>query len=454
MATEKSQLTPLRLLAARRTGPPTSDPKVARKLIASGLLTGSATYLLSNLLSAAIPFGLLPILTRYMTPAQYGQVGIYQALLAALVAFIGLTGHGAAAVKYYDSATSPGELKCYIGNCLLVLTATMLLTLIVAVGFARQLSAWLGLDLRWLLLAVAAAGASFVVSMRMTQWQIRKLARRYGLFQVSQSLTNVSLSLLLVVPLLMGAPGRMLGMSLAPACFALVALVLLYRDRLLAYAWRPQYVREIVAYGVPLIPHSVGYFFLSSVDRLVINARLGSSEVGIYLAAAQVASGLALVFDAINSAYVPWLFERLKRDEIAEKRQIVRWTYRYFLLLAVVAALAFQIGPLVLVVVAGAKYAAGAAIIGWLILGWVFHGMYLMVTNYVFFAKRTGLLSLSTITAGLCNVGLLLWLVPREGLRGAAFAFAISSAVKWGLTWMVAQQSYPMPWLSFRSATR
>jgi O-antigen/teichoic acid export membrane protein len=213
-------------------------------------------------------------------------------------------------------------------------------------------------------------------------------------------------------------------------------------------------LREIVAYGVPLIPHSIGYFFLSSVDRFVINVKLGPAEVGIYMAAAQLAAGLSLVFDAINSAYVPWLFERLKRNEAQEKRQIVRSTYLYFLALAGVVALAFTLAPSILVLVAGQKYAAGAKVISWLILGWVLHGMYLMVTNYVFFSKRTGLLSLSTITAGLLNVGLLLVLVPYFGLRGAAIAFAISSALKLVLTWCAAQRSHPMPWFDFQTATR
>jgi O-antigen/teichoic acid export membrane protein len=186
----------------------------------------------------------------------------------------------------------------------------------------------------------------------------------------------------------------------------------------------------------------------------VINAKLGAADVGIYMTAAQLAAGLGLIFDAINSAYVPWLFERLKRNETQEKRQIVRWTYFYFLVLAGVVILAFTLAPRVLVLVTGDKYAAGAKVISWLILGWVLHGMYLMVTNYVFFSKRTGLLSLSTITAGLLNVGLLLVLVPYQGLRGAAIAFAISSAVKLILTWSAAQRSHPMPWFDLHTMTR
>jgi O-antigen/teichoic acid export membrane protein len=72
-----------------------------------------------------------------------------------------------------------------------------------------------------------------------------------------------------------------------------------------------------------------------------------------------------------------------------------------------------------------------------------------MVTNYVLYSKRTGLLSLATITAGLINVLLLMMLVPLFGLKGAAMSFSISMAVRFLLTWWVAQHCHPMPWFNF-----
>jgi O-antigen/teichoic acid export membrane protein len=198
------------------------------------------------------------------------------------------------------------------------------------------------------------------------------------------------------------------------------------------------------------MPHAAGLFLLSSVDRFVINAELGLEQVGIYMVAVQLVAAMGLVFDAINNAYVPWLFERLQRNQTDEKRQIVRWTYGYCLALLCVVMFAFTIGPPLLVFIAGEKYRAAGQVVGWLALGQAFHGMYLMVTNYIFFSKRTGLLSVATITSGLINVGLLLLLISFMGIKGAAIAFAISMACKFLLTWYVAQLRHPMPWFDFR----
>ncbi len=421
-----------------------------KKALSSSLLSGSAVYLFSNILAAAIPFALLPILTRYLTPAEYGQVAIFQTLLAGLGAFVGLNAQGAAGVKYYDAHLSRQELKYYIGNCLLVLSVTIALVLVCAVAFRDVLAGWLAISTEWIILSIFVSAAMFVVTMRMGQWQVRKQAKNYGTFQVAQSLLNMLFSLLLVVYFLQGAAGRIWVLSGIPVVFSAIALLLLHKDSLLGFAWRPSFLREILAFGVPLVPHSAGLFLLASVDRFVINAEMGLAQVGIYMVAVQLISAMGLVFDAINNAYVPWLFERLKRDSLAEKKQIVRWTYGYCFALLGVVALAFVIGPPLLVLIAGEKYREAGEVVGLLALGHAFNGMYLMVTNYIFYSKQTGLLSVATITSGLINVGLLLLLIASMGIKGAALAFAISMALKFLLTWFVSNLRHPMPWFDFR----
>jgi O-antigen/teichoic acid export membrane protein len=422
-----------------------------RRIINSSLLSGSAVYVISNILSAAIPFALLPILTRYLTPAEYGQVAIFQTLMAGMGAFIGLSAHGIAGVKYYDSNLSKHEQKYFVGNCFVVLAATTAVTLVVTVIFVKALSGWFGLDAQWLILSVFVTTAAFVATIRMGQWQVRKQAKNYGMFQVTQSIVNMLLSLAVVVYFLQGAAGRIWVLSITTLIYAVLALFLLYRDDLIGFAWRPGYLREICAFGLPLMPHAIGNFLLLSVDRFVINDQLGIEQVGIYIVAVQLASVIGMIIESLHNAYVPWLYERLKRNGYDEKKQIVRWTYAYFIALLAIVLLAFTIGPMLLTIIAGAKYSEASNIIGWLVLGQAFSGMYLMVTAYIFYSKRTGLLSLSTITSGLINVVLLMALISFMGLKGAAVAFAISMAIKFLLTWYIANLRHPMPWFFFRT---
>lgn len=423
-----------------------------KKLKGNTLLAGSAVYLSTNILNAIIPFALLPVLTRYLSPEEYGEVAMFQTLLGALAAFIGLSMNGAAGRKFYDGNLGENDLAEFIGACLQILLITSLISLTVLAAFSGNFSEWLGLDKQWILLAVLVCASNVIAQLRLGQWQVRKQAIKYGVLQISRSLLNVTLSLGLVVVLLKGSDGRISAQVWTAAIFAFVALWLLKRGNLLSFlSWRPDYIREALRFGVPLIPHVGGMFLLASVDRFVIKSELGLAQTGIYMVAVQFAAALALVFDAVNKAYVPWLFERLKRDQINEKRQIVLFTYGWYALILCGAALAFIIGPWLIVFVAGERYEQAGDVLGWLALGQVFGGMYLMVTNYIFFSKRTGLLSLVTMASGLINVTLLFLMIGAFGLEGAAYSFCIAMAVRFLLTWCVAQKRHPMPWFNLRT---
>lgn len=421
----------------------------------SNLVSGSVVYLISNVLNAAIPFLLLPVLTRYLSPTEYGEVTMFITLIAALGAVTGLNTVGSANRKYYDHGLSGNEFALFIGSCLQILVVSSLLVFLVLWTFQDRLAHWLALQPHWVLWAGVASTTTFIIRLRLGQWQVREQAKSYGILQVSWSLMNMLLSLLLVVGFSLGVGGRAVGILAAGLAFAALAIYLLVRDGLLAIAWKPTQVKEALAFGVPLTPHVAGLFLLSAVDRVVITNELGVAQTGLYYVAAQLAGALGILFNAFNQAYVPWLFERLRRDRVDDKRRIVRLTYAYFAATLLMAAIMFLFGPFIVRTLAGAQYAEAGAVIGWIALGYAFVGMYLMVTNYVFYSKRTGLLSLATISVGIIYIGLLVVLVNRIGLVGAGIAFALAMAIRFLLVWWIAQIRHPMPWftaLAFRES--
>lgn len=410
------------------------------------LYSGAGIYLIANVVTSAIPFALLPVLTRYMAPAEYGQVAMYQVWLTALGGVIGLSVHGAASVKYYDGDGTDAELGRFIGSCAQIMLITVLLTLAVVVPLREPIAGWLGMRPQWVLWGVLASAAGFVVQLRQSQWQVRNQPVPYGVLQIGGAGVNAGLSLILVVAFLQGAQGRVDAQNWTLLVSSLIAAWLLARDRLLVWAWRPDQWREALRFGIPLLPHVLGLFLLGTVDRIMINDRLGLAEAGIYMVAVQLTLVMPIVFASINNAYVPWLYERLKRNDEGEKRAVVRLTYWYFAVVLALAALAFPLGPWLVPLVAGERYAAAASALGWLAVGQAFSGMYLMVTNYIFFSKRTGLLSLVTIGSGLVNIALLAVLIDWWGIQGAAVAFALAMALRFFLTWWVAHRRHPMPW--------
>jgi O-antigen/teichoic acid export membrane protein len=416
----------------------------------AGLFTGSSLYLISNIANAMVPFLLLPLLTRYLAPEEYGLVSIFQALTTGLLAFVGLNTVGAAVRHYYD-VDSKAQLASYVGGCFKILAISALAVLGVMLVLRKPAVDLAGLPSEWLLLSVLASAGLFAVNMRLGLWQVQGKALAFGSLQVSLGVLNAAITLILVIPFGLGAEGRMAAILLAPLLLGCISIVLLRNDGLLDLRRSGPEMKEALAFGVPLAPHVLGLFLLSAGDRFVINSILGAESVGIYMVAMQISLGIGLVFDAFNKAFVPWLFARLKKDEQALRQQIVAITYSCFggaFLLA--GGLVFA-GPILVYLLAGKDYHSALDYLGILAFGQAFHGLYLMVTNYAFYARKTGLLSLVTMLSGVLGIVLLWLVVPVWGLQGAAMAYLATMATRFLLTWGLAQYCHPMPWFTFRN---
>ena len=414
----------------------------------SFLKTGSV-YLISNIVNASIPFILLPILTRHFSQAEYGQIAMFQLLVVALSALAGVGVVSASGRKFYDQDITQGEIKDFNGACLQILFISSIIISSFVLFFYKEISELLSVPADWIFISLAIASLGFITQIRLSQWQIRSQAKQYGTLQISNSLINFSFSLLLIITLNLGPDGRVDAQLITALIMSLLSLYYLKRDDLVNFfTFKPIYIKEALHFGLPLIPHIIGIFLLSSVDRYVVNSKLGLESAAIYMVSYQLSSALGIIFDAINKAYTPWLFALLKKDFKEEKLIVVKWTYLYMAFLLILAMLSFIIGPPVVVFIAGEKYAQAGGIIGYLCAGQIFSGMYLMVTNYIFYSKKTKFLSLVTIISGVINVVSMLLLIEYNGLLGVAQAYTIGQFVRFIFTWMLSAKVQPMPWFS------
>src|SRR5687767_824453 len=95
------------------------------------LLRTSAVYAGSSVARNAIPFLLLPVLTRYLSPTDFGIVATFEVMLAMGLVLVGLNMYGAIGVNFFKLERS--ELGTYVGNVILVSVVTSVITFMVAV---------------------------------------------------------------------------------------------------------------------------------------------------------------------------------------------------------------------------------------------------------------------------------------------------------------------------------
>lgn len=409
-------------------------------------LAGSAViYIVTAGLSAGVPLILLPILTRLLTPDEYGKVAMFSVVVQALGAVTGLSVHGAVGMRYFDRERL--DFPRYVASCLAILVASTSVVLLLVLLGLPWLAEFTKLPRHWLILAVLLSCSGFIVQVQLSIWQSSRQAWKFGALRLFQALLDLLLSLLLIIVAGWAWNGRIAALAIAGLAAGGLAIVTLFYGGWLRLPIEKSYVRGALQFGVPLVPHAIGGMLIALVDRFMISNVLDVGSTGVYTVALQIGLLLNLVNDSLSRAYSPRLIDALKENNAARDRMIVRFTYGYFLAVFVVGAVLGLLAPVILTALVGSKFQGASSIVIFITLGQAFSGMYYMVATYVFYAGRTAQLAVVTLLCGVLNVAVSYWLLNLRGLEGAGIAFMIAQFFLFVGTWWLADRARPMPWL-------
>lgn len=405
----------------------------------------------TNVLAAAIPLLLLPVLTRALTPADYGLVAMYSLVITALGAVIGLSAHGAVGMRYFDRAEI--DYPRYIGNSMIILLATSTCAFAVIAVAGGPIEELTQLPRQWLLIGVGVSAMQFVLLIRLAVFQSAKQAGYFAAFRVSQALVDAGLSVILVLGFAFTWEGRLVGQSASMVLLGIAAAISLVWGGWIKLQPDRKYMASLFRFGVPLIPHVVGGILLTSVDRIFITNMIGVSETGIYVVAVQIGLGIYLIGDACNRAISPWLIETMKMHDAARDVQVVRYVLMYFAFLIAAAGIVGLGAGWALPLVVGPAFARAAELIWIIALAQALASMYLIVANIIFYREKTAFLSVITISCGVLGAALSYLFLQVFGLVGAALAQLVAQMVMFAATFALAQRLRPLPWVRALSST-
>lgn len=417
------------------------------RLLKSKLLGNTAIYALANVLNGAIPFMLLPILTRVFTPEEYGLVTLVSAVIAIMGAFTGLSAHGAVSVKYFDKTVHHPQ---FVGASLLVLGGSTTFVLVFLMFAGDAISSWINLPKKWLFIAAIASAAQFVINIRLALWQVQEQPIRYGLFQVSQTFFNLCLSIALIFWAIWGWQGRTWGIALASVVFCIAAIASMQKKKLVIWKRNHDYERDVIAFGFPLIPHVLGGFAIAMSDRFILTSLLGVNAVGHYAVGVQMAMVVGLLGDALAKAFGPYLFKNLSDANTRQQFQnLVFLSYLNFLFLLITTGVYCLLLPFIYPLLIGEQFQDSLEVARIAAFGYAFQGMYYTVAGFLFYTEKTKQLSLITFSSGLLGAIISYCFVTQIGIQGAAWAMVVTHFIFFMLTWMMANKAYPLPWFDY-----
>ncbi len=408
-----------------------------------GMFGDAAVYTVANVLNRAFPFFLLPVLTRYLTPAEYGTYVMYQVILNFILPIIGINAEAAVSREFF--LLGRHELGRYVANTLFV---TGLVTLVLfggALVFGGPIAHFLDFPVHWLPVIVLVALGESIKAVQLALWQMQKRAKAYATVTVLQTVLRFAASLAPLVFFSGGLEGLLWGYSSSLVAFALYSGYVLVSEGNIIGTWDRAYVRAFLRYGVPLVPHRVSGWLMGMADRVIIAKFTSLAAVGIYSVGYSLGAGVALLQDAFNRAWVPFFFDRLQRGDAKSRLKIVQFIYLYGVAMVGSALLVTLLAPF-LFPLFGPRFAGARVFVVWIALSYALNGIYKMFANFLFFSERTYLLSYITISVGVVSLAISVALIALAGVIGAGYAAVISQLLACVAVFMAARRLFAMPW--------
>jgi O-antigen/teichoic acid export membrane protein len=415
------------------------------------ILRNGAIYVVANVMSAAVPFLLLPILTRALGPDEFGQVVSFALLVTLCLTLSGCNAHAALGVIWFKQPRD--ELPHYVGAALvLALASTAVIAASAGIGLVLWPGLGAGLTPAWGVVAALTAGANVILQCRLVLWQSQQKALQSAALQFTASALNLALSLAAVFLLGWGAAGRNAGIAVSAGLLACAAIYLFQMAGEVRWSVRRDQVRLLLVFGLPLILHSLAGVLLGTADRWIISVQLGAESLGVYGAGAQLGATMAILADAFVKAYGPWMYEKLGSSRDADKHYAVGAIYAMAPAFLCGAAALWVVLHFASSIVLGPRFQGAVPFLPWFMLGGAFTGIYVSMSVLYFFSGRTLLLSSVTLSSAVLGTICTWMLVARYGEVGAAIGYSVTQALLALFVGLVAMKSFDLPWGDGRKA--
>lgn len=418
-------------------------------LFKASLFKGFAIYLGSSVINKAIPFLLLPILTKYLSPEEYGILALYQVMISFVMPLIGMNMQNNITRNFFSKS------KEFVGkvvfNILVVLTITTLVVTTVISVYLFFGGPHFSIPQRWIYALPVLAFMGMLNDCNLSILRNSKKPLIYGAFEISKTIIDLSLTILLIVVYSFDWEGKAIGMLVSTTVIGLVSLYRMWKKGYLLFEVDKSQIREIFRISLPLIPHALGGVIMALGDRIFIDQMVGTAEMGIYTVGYQFGMIMTLVTTAFNQTWTPWMYELLAQNKEENKVKIVKATYMVCLGFILMAIGITVISYFLLPYMTTKEYHGAFIHVIWIALGYAFFGMYTLVFPYGVHVGKTSYLGIITFSAAIINMAANYVLIKMNGPVGSAQATLISYIFMFFSVWWYSNKLYPMPWFKFLS---
>ena len=400
----------------------------------------AAVYGSADVFGTVINFALLPIITRHLSPTEYGALGILL-LFGVITKILFRMGLDSGFFRIYYEQETEEEKRTFTTTIFAAASTTSLLLFTLAVLAADPIGRLLLGNGREYIILIAAD--TFLNAFAFVPMNLFRIQGRSGYFtgaSIFRNALNAGLKIALVVGG-WGVSGVLWSDVVSSALFVLVLCPTLIKSLGAGFSFKM--LGEALSFGLPKVPHGVAYQVLNLSDRKLLDMLSTRVEAGLYHVAYMFGTGVKFFLSAFELAWSPFVYSLLKRADAPHTLARIA-TYAAAVLFALGLTLAV-LAREILMLMTAPQYHSAYPVIPVVVLAHLGQGLFILTSIGIGISKKSYYYPIMTFSAAVVNVGLNLVFIPQYGKIGAAWSTVAGYALMTGMGAYFSRRHYPIP---------
>jgi O-antigen/teichoic acid export membrane protein len=405
-------------------------------------------YTLVGVIGAGVNFFMMPVLSHYLSPADYGLLSLFNTYVTILIPVVSISAYSLLSVDYFKQTDKKAFASEFSSIQLIPLINTTILAVAVwlcygSISNALELK---GAGVKWGLLILLLAFLNIYYDQFTLFLVIQKKAKGFALFSLLKIGTEIGLTFYFVVGKHLGWEGRMYSWLIVSVAFFVIGFIYFLREGFIKKPISMDFIKQGIRFGSPLVLHGIGKFVVNQSDRLFIVKMVSLEQAGVYSIGYTVGSLVMIAVNAFFNFYTPYLMERLTVATEEKKMQIIKLNYYYIAGCIVLLLGILFFSPVLFNYFIDPRYKSGSSYVFWVALGYCFWGGYMLFSGFIFYLKKNRILGWLAVFNVVTNLVFNYFFIKLFGAIGAAYATALSFFLLMILVGVIVQRLYPMPW--------
>lgn len=362
------------------------------------------TYLFFNGLTLFVSAISVPIITSYLTPEEYGRLGVAISLMVLLMPII--TFSAVSLVQVERLHLSDSDYKLFFDTLKSSSFIVTLLLLLICWLFVQFL------DIDAIILFIPFLCLfSGLRALKTSEMVILDKPFIFGIINISVGITTVLLTVLFLEFIAATAEYRLAAMLLAEA---LIMIIILYKV-ILNFQINTVYLRDILKFGWPLMLSTAPSWALTEAGRIILLQEYNLEAVGYYSLALQIGLIYMHFNNAIGNAIMSDTYKNISKS--LSFSSISTAILFQLISLSCIVAVIYLFGDYYI----NDNYKRVYEVLWYVICGFFIQSLSLLPAFCVTYYKRTDLRLIALTLAAITTVSVSYLSVSTLGLQGIGF---------------------------------